>query len=157
MYWVLPWECSHPKGGIIRSTIDRWSDLIGQDRDGRHLGTLSTILQHLTHTINPATHCCSPMSLCAATALSMYIIRLTRISQTGWYDPMFYYYQVVLNQMDRFRCGRFVVLQGVVQETQEVQNYQEFVFMDLRGLRDQQDVWINDTDRTMSGCCHVSK
>ena len=70
---------------------------------------------------------------------------------------MLYYYQVVLNQMDRFRCGRFVVLQGVVQETQEVQNYHEFVFMDFRGLRDQQDVWINDTDRTMSGCCHVSK
>ena len=29
--------------------IDRWSDCIGQDRDSRHLGTLSTILQHFTH------------------------------------------------------------------------------------------------------------
>ena len=59
--------------------------------------------------------------------------------------------------------------QGVVQETQEVQNYQEYVFIDFKGLNDPYNivlihkyinkmyVWINDTDRTMSGCCHVSK
>ena len=49
MYWVLPWEFSCPKGGIIRLGIDRWSNLIGQDRDSCHLGKLSTILQHFTH------------------------------------------------------------------------------------------------------------
>jgi hypothetical protein len=43
-----------PKGGIIRSVIDRWSDCIGQDRDSSHLGTLSTILQHFTHTMKPS-------------------------------------------------------------------------------------------------------
>ena len=63
MYWVLPWQCSRPEGGIIRSAIDIWSDCIGQDRDSRHLGTLSTILQHFTHN---ETHCCSLMSLCIA-------------------------------------------------------------------------------------------
>ena len=30
---VRPWACSRPKGGIIQSAIDRWSDCIGQDRD----------------------------------------------------------------------------------------------------------------------------
>ena len=30
----------------------RWSDCIGQDRDSRHLGTLSTILQHFTPCFN---------------------------------------------------------------------------------------------------------
>ena len=50
VYWVLPWECSHPKGGIIQFVIDRCSDYIGQDRDSCHLGTQSTILQHFTHT-----------------------------------------------------------------------------------------------------------
>ena len=54
MYWVLPWECCRHEGGIIRSAIDRWSDCIGQDRDSRHLGTLSTILQHFTHTMKPS-------------------------------------------------------------------------------------------------------
>ena len=48
-YILLPWECSRPEGGIIRSGIDRWSDCIGPDRNSRHLGTLSTILQHFTH------------------------------------------------------------------------------------------------------------
>ena len=43
MYWVLPWECFRPEGGIIRSVIARWSDCIGQDRDSHHLGKLSTI------------------------------------------------------------------------------------------------------------------
>ena len=43
MYWALPRECSHSKGGIIWSTIDRWSDCIGPNRDSRHLGTLSNM------------------------------------------------------------------------------------------------------------------
>ena len=30
--------------------VDRWSDCIGQDRDSSHLGTLTTILLHFTHT-----------------------------------------------------------------------------------------------------------
>ena len=38
-----------PRGGITQSAIDRWSDCIGQYRDSRHLGTLSTILQNFTH------------------------------------------------------------------------------------------------------------
>jgi hypothetical protein len=38
-----------PKAVSSQSGIDRWSDCIGQDRDSRHLGTLSTILQHFTH------------------------------------------------------------------------------------------------------------
>ena len=42
------------EGGIIQSAIDRWSDCIGQDRDSHHLGTLSTILQHFTHTMKPS-------------------------------------------------------------------------------------------------------
>ena len=37
-----------PKVVSSQSAIDRWSDCIGQDRDSRHLGTLSTILQHFT-------------------------------------------------------------------------------------------------------------
>ena len=41
--------------------------LIDQDRDSHHLGKLSTILQHFTHTQwNPVTHCYLPMSLCGA-------------------------------------------------------------------------------------------
>jgi len=43
-----------PEGGIIRSEIDRWSDCIGQDRDSCHFATLSTILQHFTHTMKPS-------------------------------------------------------------------------------------------------------
>jgi hypothetical protein len=43
-----------PEGGVIRSGINRWSDCIGQDRDSSHLGTLSTILQHFTHTMKPS-------------------------------------------------------------------------------------------------------
>ena len=67
MYWVLPWECSRPKGVIIWSAIDRWSDCIRQDRDYHHLGTLSTIPQHFTHTQwNPVIHCCLPMAICTA-------------------------------------------------------------------------------------------
>ena len=31
VYWVLPRECSHPEGGIIQSSINRWSDCIGQE------------------------------------------------------------------------------------------------------------------------------
>ena len=42
------------EGGFILSVMDRWSDCIGQDRDSRHLGTLSTILQHFTHTMKPS-------------------------------------------------------------------------------------------------------
>ena len=53
-FWVLPRECSRPKVSIIRSGIDRWSDCIGQDRDSHHLGALSTILQHFTHTMKPS-------------------------------------------------------------------------------------------------------
>ena len=49
MYWVLPGECFRPKGGIIQSMINRWSDYIGQDRDSRHFVTMSTTLQHFTH------------------------------------------------------------------------------------------------------------
>ena len=33
----------------ICTAIDRWSDCIGPDRDSCHLGILSTILQHFTH------------------------------------------------------------------------------------------------------------
>ena len=59
-----------PKAVSSHTAIDRWSDCIGPDRDSRHLGTLSTILQHFTHNEsslwNPVTHCCSLMSLCAA-------------------------------------------------------------------------------------------
>ena len=40
MSWVLPWECSRPKSGIIRSAINRWSDCIGQDRYSHHLQDL---------------------------------------------------------------------------------------------------------------------
>ena len=54
MYWVLPSECSRPEGGSIQSVIDSWSDFIGRDRDSCHLGTLSTILQHFTHTMKPS-------------------------------------------------------------------------------------------------------
>ena len=36
------------------TAIDRWSDYIGPDRDSCHLGTLSTILQHFTHTMKPS-------------------------------------------------------------------------------------------------------
>ena len=54
MYWVLPWECSCPDGGIIRSEIYIWSDCIGQNRDNSQLGTLSTILQHFTHIMKPS-------------------------------------------------------------------------------------------------------
>ena len=54
MYWVLPWECVRNKGGIIGSAIERWSDCIGLDRDSCHLGTLSTILQHLIHKMKPS-------------------------------------------------------------------------------------------------------
>ena len=63
---VRPWACSRPKGGIIQSAIDRWSDCIGQDRDSHHFGILSTVLQHSHTQWNPVTHCCLPMSLCAA-------------------------------------------------------------------------------------------
>ena len=45
-YWVLSCECSRPKGGIIRSVTDRWSDCIGQDRDSCNLDTLH--INHLT-------------------------------------------------------------------------------------------------------------
>ena len=38
-----------PKAVSSQAAINRWSDFIGQDRDNHHLGTLSTILQHLTH------------------------------------------------------------------------------------------------------------
>jgi hypothetical protein len=59
-----------PKAVSSHTAIDRWSDCIGPDRDSRHLGKLSTILQHFTHNEsslwNPVTHCCSLMSLCAA-------------------------------------------------------------------------------------------
>ena len=51
-----------------QSAINRQSDCMGPDRDSRHLGTLSTILQHITHNEsslwNPVTHYCLPMSLC---------------------------------------------------------------------------------------------
>ena len=59
-----------PKAVSSHTAINRWSECIGPDRDSHHLGTLSTILQHFTHNEislwNPVTHCCSPMSLCAA-------------------------------------------------------------------------------------------
>ena len=51
---VRPWACSRPKGGIIQSAIDRWSDCIGQNKDSLHLCTLSTILQRITHTMKPS-------------------------------------------------------------------------------------------------------
>ena len=68
MYWVLPWECSCPKGGIIQSVIARWSDCIAQDRDSHHLGTLSTVLQHFTYTMKPSNPLMltDAMTLCAA-------------------------------------------------------------------------------------------
>ena len=43
-----------PLSPNLQSAIDRWSDCIGQDRDSRHIGTLSTILQHFTHTMKPS-------------------------------------------------------------------------------------------------------
>ena len=44
-----------PKAVSSYSAIDRWSDYIGQlVGDSRHLGTLSTILQHCTHTMKPS-------------------------------------------------------------------------------------------------------
>ena len=49
MYWVLPWECSRPRSSDLPST-DGLTVCIGQDRDSHQLGTLSTILQHFTHT-----------------------------------------------------------------------------------------------------------
>ena len=85
MYWVLPWECSRPKGVIIWSAIDRWSNCIHQDRDNPHLGTLSTIPQHFTHKQwNPVIHCCSPMSLCAAGC----ILQANLTSLDTWPSPV---------------------------------------------------------------------
>ena len=40
---------SAPKAVSSHTAIDRLSDCIAPDRDSRHLGTLSTILQHFTH------------------------------------------------------------------------------------------------------------
>ena len=47
MYWVLPWECSCPKGGIIPSAINK---LYWPDRDS----TLSTTSYNTSHTIKPS-------------------------------------------------------------------------------------------------------
>jgi hypothetical protein len=53
MYWVLSWECSCPKGGIIHN---RWSDCVGYKMEIVCLiGTLySSILQHFTRTMKPS-------------------------------------------------------------------------------------------------------
>ena len=64
MYWVLPWEYSYPKGGIIRSGINRII-LFAKIEIVTSWYTINppTTL-HMQW--NPVTHYCRPMSLCAA-------------------------------------------------------------------------------------------
>ena len=91
MYSVLPWECSCPKGGIIWSVINRWSDYIGLDRDNCHVGILSTIPQHFTHNETQwptAAHRCH------------FALRDVSVRQSWhlWTRPGYFYWETVLFQ-----------------------------------------------------------